>query len=80
MGGAVVEKPPKTEAGWRTLIAPANVMSDLTSHLLSYVDPDPDALLLPISASVLRHAWDDARAIIGGDDGDPSRADAPSWP
>jgi integrase len=43
-------------------------MSDLTLHLSAYVDSDPDALLLPVTAAVLRHAWDDARATIGRSD------------
>ncbi len=64
----MVEKPPKTEAGRRTLAVPPNVMSDLTFHLNHFVAPGPDALLLPVSPAVLRHAWDDARAFVGRND------------
>lgn len=32
------------------------------------MDAQPDALLFPVSAAVLRHAWDDARATIGRND------------
>jgi integrase len=68
MTGEVIEKPPKTEAGRRTLSVPPNVIDDVIFHLSAHVGPEPDALILPISPAVLRHAWDDARASIGRSD------------
>jgi integrase len=68
MKGEVVEKAPKTDAGRRTIAVPSNVLAQLTDHLDRHVDPEPDALLLPVRATVLRHAWDDARATIGRND------------
>ncbi len=68
MAGAIVEKPPKTDAGRRTVAVPHTILLDLTEHLSAHVDPEPDALMFLVSAAALRHAWDRVRATIGRND------------
>jgi len=68
MAGTMVEKAPKTEAGRRTVVIPANIIDPLTHHLGRYVAPDPDALVLGLGYKPLRTAWDNARRTIGRSD------------
>ena len=71
MAGTIVEKPPKTEAGRRTVAVPANVLPALREHLNTYVGSDPDALVLvgekgaALIPGVLHAAWDRARQQVG---------------
>lgn len=65
MGGSIVEKGPKSDAGSRTVAVPANVLPDLKRHLDEYVGPDPGALLLDGGYRPLRTAWDNARRTTG---------------
>jgi len=65
MAGTMLEKPPKTDAGRRTLRVPAKVLPALISHLEAFVGSDPDALLLDGDYRSLRTAWDNARRKVG---------------
>lgn len=65
MAGTMLEKPPKTDAGRRTLRVPAKVLPALISHLEAFVGSDPDALLLDGGYRSLRTAWDNARRKVG---------------
>jgi len=44
-GRGIVVGPPKSRAGVRTVAVPGPVAVELTKHLMTYVDPAPDALL-----------------------------------
>ena len=74
MAGVIVEKEPKSEAGRRTIIIPANVIPYLTSHLQRFVEPGTDALVIvgeyggPLRPQVLSGAWSKARKKVGRDD------------
>jgi len=74
MAGVTVEKAPKSEAGRRTIAIPANVIAHLTSHLLRFVEPGADALVMvgehggPLRPQVLSNAWSKARTKIGRTD------------
>lgn len=65
MGGTMVDKAPKTEAGKRTVAIPPNVVPDLRRHLDAYVGPALDDPVLPRGYKPLRTAWDNARAKVG---------------
>ena len=74
MGGAVITKAPKTDAGKRTLSIPPNVTDALKVHLDTFVAPEPDALVFvgekggPITTAVLDKAWKHARLAVGRPD------------
>lgn len=65
MAGAMVEKPPKTDAGRRSVAVPPNVLPALRHHLEQYVGPEADALVLDGGYRALRTAWDNARKKTG---------------
>jgi integrase len=71
MGGDIVTKAPKTNAGRRTIAIPPNVVPVLTDHLERYVSPGPDSLVAvgekggPLLTTVLASAWSKARAAVG---------------
>ncbi len=73
-GGRVLVKPPKTEAGRRTIAIPPNIRAVLAQHLANYVGPAADAPLLvgergdPLAPSLLRKAWVSARTKVGRPD------------
>lgn len=63
--GKVIEKPPKTEAGHRTVAVPANIRAELERHMAT-VDVAADARAFDDEqARELRAAWAKARRAIG---------------
>jgi integrase len=74
MTGRVIEKAPKTEAGRREIIMPANVVEALAAHLDAFVPSDPNSFVFtgehggPLAIAVLRDAWGTARSSIGRPD------------
>jgi integrase len=44
-GRGIVVGPPKSRAGVRTIAVPTALRSDIVKHLMTYVDPPPDALV-----------------------------------
>jgi integrase len=65
MSGAVVEKAPKTEAGRRTVAIPSNIVPVMKRHLDSFVDADPNALVINATSRTLDHWWGKARVELG---------------
>lgn len=65
MGGAMIDKAPKTEAGRRTLYVPSHILPELERHIAGHVGPEPTALLLRGGNGSLRTAWDNARRTVG---------------
>ncbi len=69
--GTLVFGPPKTDAGVRNVHLPEPAVSDLTSHLASYVGPEPDALVftgrggVPMRPKTLATAFNSARLRCG---------------
>jgi integrase len=69
--GTLVFGPPKTEAGVRNVHLPKPAMSDVTSHLASYVGPEPDDLVftgragVPMRPKTLATAFNSARLRCG---------------
>ncbi len=63
MKGTIVDKAPKSDAGKRTIAVPGNV--PLEAHLLAHVGAHPDSLVVDVSYSALRRAWDKARRAVG---------------
>jgi integrase len=67
--GAPIIKPPKTDAGRRTLSVPVSMTDALSQHLEQFTDAGPDALLFgSVSAASFQRAWDKARTGIGRTD------------
>ncbi len=44
-GRGIVVGPPKSRAGVRTVTIPAAIRGEIVKHLMTYVDPEPDALV-----------------------------------
>jgi integrase len=65
MAGNLVEKAPTTESCHRTVAVPGNVLAALTSHLNTYVGPEPGDLILGGGYRSLRTGWDNARRVTG---------------
>ena len=66
--GTELVKPPKTEAGRRTIALPANIVPNLKYHLSAYVDPGPDSWVIDVQPRTLDRAWVAARKAIGRSD------------
>ncbi len=65
----VVKKPPKTEAGRRTVAVPANILPDVEHHLATFVGPERDAgVFQDVDNGKLRTAWDRATRRVGRPD------------
>ena len=68
-GAVFVE--PKTATSHRTVVIPSSLVSQLTEHLDTHVDENPDALLFtnnygrPIRATVWRKAWRQGTDVAG---------------
>jgi integrase len=69
--GDWVTGPPKTEAGVRTFVLPAELLPVLTDHLGAWVASTPDALVFtgakggPLRQHVWHAQWDKARRAVG---------------
>jgi integrase len=66
--GTELVKPPKTDAGRRTIALPANIVPDLERHLSTYVGPGPDSWVIDVQPRTLDRAWVAARKSIGRKD------------
>jgi hypothetical protein len=62
MGGTMVDKTPKSEAGMRTVAIPAHVLVELGQHLDHHVASEADALVLPLVTIPLAAADNDLNA------------------
>jgi integrase len=67
MGGAVVTKAPKSDAGRRVVAIPPNITDELADHLARHTGAGRDALLLAKGSKPLRGAWERARKAVGVD-------------
>ncbi len=71
--GEWVTGPPKTEAGLRTFVLPAELVPVLVTHLDAWAAPEPDGLVFigakggPLRPHVWQTQWDKARRAVGLD-------------
>lgn len=81
VGGRLVEGPPKTDAGTRTVSLPPFLRDIITEHLAEFSDAaDPTALVFPTPnggpirvTNLRRRQWADAVAALVRATGDPQR-------
>lgn len=63
--GTELVKPPKTDAGRRTIAIPPNILPDLEHHLAAYVGPERDAWVVDAQPRTIDRAWVTARKSVG---------------